>query len=197
MSGAIPRGYHSRMKRKCDHCENEATVHEVMIRSGQKVEKHLCESCAREEGIAAQSQAPIADLITKFVISQAVGEKAQSKTGVCPSCGMSFNDFRQHGLLGCPECYTAFEKSLGPMIERAHEGATHHIGKSPKRAGGCADRQQRIVLLRKQLNEAIIAEQYERAASLRDQLLHVEKEPADTVVPHRVAKPRQGRERNP
>lgn len=161
------------MKRKCDRCENEATVHEVMIRNGQKVEKHLCENCAREEGIAVQQHAPVSELITKFVMAQAGG--AQTKAGACPECGMSFTEFRSSGMLGCPECYKEFENQLGPLIERAHEGGTHHVGKAPKRVGGSVDRQERITTLRKQLGEAIVAEQYERAATLRDQLLHVEK----------------------
>lgn len=163
------------MKRKCDRCENEATVHEVVIRNGEKAEKHLCESCAREGGVALGATAPITDLITKFVISQAKGEKPATKSGACAECGLTFAEFRQHGLLGCPECYTAFEPQLSSMIERAHEGATHHVGKTPKRAGGGApSRHERIMRLRKELSEAIGSEQYERAASLRDQLMHVE-----------------------
>ncbi|MDX2115759.1 MAG: UvrB/UvrC motif-containing protein [Planctomycetota bacterium] len=164
------------MKRKCDRCSAEATVHEVMIRNGEKVEKHLCEACAREEGVAVASHAPINELITSFVMSQA-GAQPAAKPGACAGCGMNFAEFRQSGLLGCSECYKAFEPQLGPMIERAHEGATHHTGKTPRRGVGAVDRQERIVVLRRQLSEAIAAEQYERAAALRDELLHVEKSP--------------------
>lgn len=166
------------MKRKCDRCENESTVHEVMIKGGQKVEKHLCENCAREEGIAVHTHAPINELITKFVMAQA-GQPAPVKAGSCPGCGMSFAEFREGGVLGCPECYRAFEGQLGPLVERAHEGGTHHVGKTPKRVVGVADRAERIVALRKQLSDAIAAEQYERAANLRDQLMHVEKPSVD------------------
>ncbi len=170
------------MKRKCDKCDQEATVHEVTIKGGQKLEKHLCESCAREDGIAIQAHQPISELITKFVMSQGGVEKGagageESKVSGCPECGMSFAEFRQQGVLGCPGCYAAFEEQLGPLIERAHEGGTHHLGKAPRRAGGSIDRNQRIVAIRKQLSDAIEAEQYERAAALRDQLLGVEKDP--------------------
>lgn len=160
------------MRRKCDRCDNEAVVHEVTIRDGQKVEKHLCESCAHQEGVAKQ-HAPISDLITKFVLAQASGTPT-ARPASCPTCGMTFHEFRQQGLLGCPACYKAFEEQLGPMIERAHEGATHHVGKVPRRGAPAPDRQQRIVALRRQLQEAIDAEQYERAATLRDELLSVE-----------------------
>lgn len=163
------------MKRKCDSCEREATVHEVTIRNGEKVEKHLCDECARSHGLAVQQHAPIDQLITKFVMSQSGQPAAPAKAGTCTTCGLTFNDFRQNGLLGCPDCYKAFEPQIGPLIERAHEGATHHVGKSPRRVAGAADRQERIRVLRKQLAEAIAAEQYERAARLRDELLTAEK----------------------
>jgi protein arginine kinase activator len=166
------------MKRKCDRCDHEATVHEVVIRNGHKVEKHLCESCAREEGVAVQ-HLPISDLLTKFVAAQAGAEKPPAKSGVCPGCGLTFTEFRQQGLLGCAECYGAFEQPLRTMIERAHEGATHHVGKSPRRTGGTRDREERLSALRKQLREAIAAEQYERAASLRDQMLHADRPRAE------------------
>ena len=161
------------MKRKCDRCENESTVHEVTIRDGKKIEKHLCEQCAKQDGLAVQSHAPINEIITKFVLSH--GAAAPTRTPTCASCGLSFAEFRQHGLLGCAECYSAFEPQLGPLIERAHEGGTHHVGKTPRRGGGSVDRQLRIVTLRKQLSDAIAAEQYEKAASLRDELLNVDK----------------------
>lgn len=172
------------MKRKCDKCDQEATVHEVTIKSGQKVEKHLCESCAREEGIAIQSNQPISELITKFVMSHA-GARPEQGALTCGECGLTFVEFRQQGILGCHACYSAFEEQLGSMIERAHEGATHHLGKTPRRAGGAIDRQKRIVALRKQLSDAIEAEQYERAASLRDQLLTIEK---DDALPDRASR---------
>lgn len=179
------------MKRKCDRCDNEAIVHEVTIKGGQKVEKHLCESCAREEGVAKQQHAPISNLITKFVLAQAAGAPT-ARAASCPTCGMTFHEFRQQGLLGCPDCYKAFEQQLGPMIERAHEGATHHVGKVPRRGAPAPDRQQRIVALRRQLQEAIDAEQYERAAAIRDELIHAEHQRPEE---RRPGGKRTGRER--
>jgi len=163
------------MKHKCDRCSRDATVTEVTVRNGQKIERHLCEQCAAEEGIAIQQpHAPINELITKFVMTTADAQVAPARTPACQTCGLTFADFRQRGLLGCPACYKAFEQHLGPLLERAHEGATHHTGKLPRRAGQSVDRQQRLTVLRKQLTDAIAQEQYERAASLRDELLQVE-----------------------
>lgn len=157
---------------KCDHCENEATVHEVTVRKGKKVEKHLCEQCAKKDGIAVQSHTPINALFSKYVLSSA-GEEEDEHAAVCPVCEMTFSEFRQHGLLGCPCCYETFEEQVGPLIERAQEGATHHVGKTPARSTAAIDRQRMIATLRKQLSAALQTEHYERAAELRDELQRV------------------------
>ena len=160
------------MKRKCDHCDDEATVHEVVIKNGSKVEKHLCEQHAKEDGITVHTHAPINELITKFVMSQAGQDPAATLEEVCcPDCSMTWHEFRQHGLVGCGRCYSTFESKLSRVIERAHEGGTHHVGKAPRGSEGLIHREHRITALRKQLSEAIAAEHYERAATLRDELL--------------------------
>lgn len=162
------------MKRKCDLCDREATVHDLTIKNGRQVEKHLCEQCAKDEGVAVQQHAPINELITKFVLSHAGVTDAAKPVGACPSCGMTFADFKSTAQLGCAACYVAFEAQLSPVLERSHEGATHHVGKSPGRREGAGERLERIRLLRKQLSDAVAAEQYERAAALRDELTSAE-----------------------
>lgn len=158
---------------KCDRCQNEATVHEVTVHKGKKVEKHLCEQCAKTDGIAIQSHPPIAEMLSKFVLSSVTGEKTGKGQQTCEGCGMSYGDFRQTGLLGCEQCYDAFEEHLGPLLERAQEGGSHHVGKTPRRGGGELDRGKVVATLRKQLLDAIAAEHYEKAAELRDRLRSV------------------------
>lgn len=157
-------------------CGAEATVHETLIRNGKKVERHLCEKCARKQGIVYQTPVPINELLSKIVMSQGLSssEPAAAKPGVCPGCAMTWAKFRQQGLLGCGECYKTFEKELMPLIERAHEGGATHTGKAPRRAGSRSEvLHGRLASLRRQLQDAVAAEQYERAASLRDQLREV------------------------
>lgn len=180
---------------KCDRCDNDATVHEVTVRNGVKVEKHLCEACAAGEGIAG---ATLGELLTKFMTQDAeVGAKPKHvhkpRIIACSGCGFTFDQFRQAGLLGCPACYKAFEALLTPLIERAHEGATQHTGKVPRRIAARAagqedsaateaavvraqlrERQERLKVLQRQLDEAVRGEQYELAARLRDQIRKVD-----------------------
>lgn len=155
-------------------CPNEATVSETVIRGGKRVEKHLCEQCARKQGLVVQQHVPISELLSKFVVQQSGGAaKSAEKSAHCPSCSMTWAQFRQNGVLGCAECYRAFESDLSPLIERAHEGGTHHVGKAPRRAGGAAAAQvvqTRLAAIRRELEQAVATEQYERAARLRDEL---------------------------
>jgi len=154
---------------KCDQCDNPAVVHEVTLKDGVKTEIHLCHEHAQEAGIAMPTHQPINQLLTQFVSSYTSRARKSSKK-TCSGCGMTFARFRQTGALGCPDCYEAFDDHLTPLIERAQNGATHHRGKTPNRAGASVDRQLLITQLVKELDQAVGAEQYERAAQLRDKL---------------------------
>jgi len=161
------------MKKKCDKCDKPATIHLTEIVNGQKIEKHLCEDCAEAEGITIKANIPISQLLEDFVL-QTVGEGesegAPSAALACEVCGMTFSEFREKGLLGCPNDYEAFSEQLLPMLARAQDGSTQHVGKTPRRAGSAQQKQMAILRLRSQLKNAIASEQYERAAQLRDQI---------------------------
>lgn len=182
----------------CESCgEREATYHEVVVRQGKMGERHLCELCARRaaaEGMSqtggAQAPTPaesVQQLVTGLVLGKHAPAPAAPKATSCPECGLTYAQFRERELLGCPGCYDAFERQLSPLLERTHEGATHHVGKTPRGAlerrraeggegaeeavlGDVRERAARIATLRKQLDEALGAEKYERAAILRDEI---------------------------
>jgi protein arginine kinase activator len=157
---------------KCDNCNKAATVHLTEIKNGKKLEKHLCEQCAAQnEGLPVKSHTPINELLTNFVMAHSGIQKETGTT--CENCGITWAEFRQSGLLGCESDYALFERDLTPLLQRAHEGATHHIGKVPARRGGSGVPAKRAVdlsKLRKELARAVEAEDYERAAKLRDQI---------------------------
>lgn len=160
-------------------CNRPATHHSVEIIKGEKIEKHLCDLHAAEEGMSIKSaHVPISEMLTNFVKLQSTGGAPKLPGGelVCESCGLSFADFRESSLLGCPSCYSEFEQPLGSLLERAHEGGTHHIGKVPRRAGVGEQRQMALQRLRRQLDDAVSAEDYELAARLRDDIKRVEQE---------------------
>jgi len=159
---------------KCDRCDNPASVHLIEVVDGQKVEKHLCEQHAIEDGVQVQAtHAPINELLEKFVLKHS-GSEQDVREISCDNCGMTYARFRKHGLLGCPRCYEVYADQLAVLLKRAHEGADQHIGKVPERAGADEARQQRLMQLRRELDRAVAAEQYERAARLRDQVRRAE-----------------------
>ncbi|MHC4995890.1 MAG: UvrB/UvrC motif-containing protein [Planctomycetota bacterium] len=156
---------------KCDLCDKSATVHLIEIQGGQKIEKHLCEDHAAQEGVAVKTtQAPINELLEKFVLKHSETDTSKVADLVCECCGLSYEEFRKGGLLGCPDCYEAFGHPLQVLIERAHENADRHLGKVPRHAGVNEARQQTLLRLRSELEDAVASEQYELAASLHKKL---------------------------
>lgn len=171
------------MKRKCDKCDKPATHHSIEIVGGKKIEKNLCDFHAAEEGLTAKtSHTPVNKLLTNFVkLHSSPGE--ESTTGsppdeACEDCGMTFAEFREHSLLGCPACYNTFEKQLTPLLERAHEGGSHHVGKVPHRGGAREQLQVQLMRTRKRLDDAVATEDYELAARLRDEISQLEAQSA-------------------
>jgi len=158
------------MNHKCERCGKPATVHLTEIFGDQKVEKHLCDQCAAEEGSAAKAYVPIHQLLEDFVLR---GDSREDDT-TCDVCGMTYAEFRKEHRLGCPNDYEAFAQQLAPQLAIAHEGAREHIGKVPHRAGGDQQKQTALLRLRAQLKRAITVEDYERAAALRDQIRETE-----------------------
>lgn len=109
------------------------------------------------------------------------------QTRRCSLCGSSFDDIANRGKLGCAECYEQFGDRLAPTIERMH-GRTKHIGKLPGRPAAPnnpiqTERMEKkkearaadtLEELRNQLRMAVAAEEYEKAAVLRDRIKEME-----------------------
>ncbi|MGE3182964.1 MAG: UvrB/UvrC motif-containing protein [Phycisphaerae bacterium] len=160
----------------CERCEkSQATFHLTNIEpDGEKSERHLCDSCADEEGFIphAKSAVDISMYLETFLTAPKAGA---AKDLICEECGISYHEFRKSGSLGCPHDYDAFKDPLSKLLRRVHDGGTTHIGKttgvaqSPKK-----DAAREIRTLRKQLDEAVKAEDYERAAALRDRISDME-----------------------
>jgi protein arginine kinase activator len=161
----------------CQACKKQpATVHLTDITpTGEKRERHLCDQCAQEEGVLPKVPAtvPVSEILSGLVLQKSIVQQLADLT--CPHCKLSFVEFRNSGLLGCPHDYEAFEKALLPLVERAHEGASHHIGKTPRRHAEPRHVESDLIRLRKELNRAVDDEQYEEAARIRDRISTLEK----------------------
>jgi protein arginine kinase activator len=158
----------------CQLCKSApATVHitDIPESAGENRERHLCESCAEEEGITMKQHEPINAILAKFV-QQKIGAESQELVKLsCPTCGISFREFRKEGLFGCPHDYRVFNEHIQPLIQKAHGGGLRHVGKVPKRLRDTATSDKSNLLrLQRQLSEAVDREDYEFAADLRDQI---------------------------
>ena len=171
----------------CDLCkQNQATVHLTEIVDEQMSEMHLCEECASQKGAQMESHFGLSDLLAGLAdFGKATGTEELTETKVCPSCNLSYEEFRKIGRLGCAECYTTFKRSLSSLLKRIH-GSTQHVGKTPEltAATGAAPApkphappkpRSELAELRRKLAQAIDQEAFEEAAKLRDQIREYEK----------------------
>ncbi len=62
---------------------------------------------------------------------------------------------------------------LEPLLQNIHN-AKMHKGKRPSRNTGSPDRQHRLIQLRREMQEAVQKEQYEKASQLRDAIRQLE-----------------------
>jgi protein arginine kinase activator len=88
----------------------------------------------------------------------------------CPQCGLLYSEFRETGLLGCPHCYEAFRPQLEFFLKRV-SGFSRHGGKpyikSPA-ALPIADIKFNVKIMKSDLKSAVMHEDFEKAAKLRD-----------------------------
>ena len=167
----------SEMDRVCDrpNCVNPARVHLTEVVDNKMSTQYLCKSCAEEKGLDAGSGQgdAIAEFLEQLTQGDGVGEESTAAEP-CSFCGLSLDGFRETGRLGCPHCYTAFEPGLRRLLNRIH-GAARHAGKvylPPDPAA--AERDRRLDDLRRRLRSAVETEDFERAATLRDQIREME-----------------------
>jgi protein arginine kinase activator len=162
----------------CQICkDNTATIHLTEIEHGQRTETHLCQQCAQKQGLAVQAQIPLNELLSNLLAAAKSVPDAKDKAAgfsgpdePCPACGMTLRQFSETSLLGCPQDYQHFNKELLPLIERSHAGHSQHCGKTPSHAGKQQKNEVELANLRRQLEQAVRAEDYETAAQLRDQI---------------------------
>jgi protein arginine kinase activator len=159
----------------CDQCrEREAVIHLTQIVNDQVTTLHLCEKCAAEKGVdspGAHAKTPLGTLIGAMGKSPEQAPAPRS-SDVCTRCGGTFQDFRETGRLGCPDCYRSFETPLRDLLRRLH-GSTHHLGEryaEHEPAATVVVDHEQAADLREQLRLAVETENFELAAELRDRL---------------------------
>ncbi len=160
----------------CESChQNEASVHVTQVVDG-KVEKfHLCEKCAARKGIDVHTgQMDLSGMMENLKdglvhLKDEVSPRRGLKSTVCPVCGMTRNEILKKGRLGCENCYDSFAAEMLPVIVSLQH-SDQHMGKVPTRSSTRMKTSVELIRLRRDLDQAVAGENYERAAQLRDQI---------------------------
>lgn len=151
----------------CDVCkQREANVVMQTLTNGQIITRSMCAECAKK----ARS-----DLARAFMnigihfqglqrqAAAAAKEKSEAPVAICRACGMLLSELEDATALGCPACYEAFRSQIAARFfqtDKPEQPESDHDASS-------LGEEQQIML---QLEHAVVSEDYEKAAELRDRL---------------------------
>jgi protein arginine kinase activator len=111
----------------------------------------------------------LADLLLGLGAAQEIEQSSGGGEIKCPHCGFTQADFKKAGRLGCSECYKVFADGLEGLLKTMHKG-TRHVGKVPTIYRQSQDMAEKLKGLQKKLEKAIANEDFEAAATLRDEV---------------------------
>ena len=172
----------------CDICKKrEATIHIKEVKNGKCVSTNLCTECAKEKELAGGLGAfgfNLAEVIFNVGKMSEADKKADASEDknnkevrekesslICPECGWNLAKMRRSGgKLGCSRCYTVFAKWVSMAVEQVQRSSVH-VGKRPEKCGRSANAVKlEMDKLQLELASAVSADEYERAAQLRDRI---------------------------
>lgn len=177
----------------CQVCQkNEVSMKITRIVDGTPTEYSVCEDCAPSISpnyakIQKKQQAKklsVENLLKDLLAKQAegAGEGAAPVSDVedtsCLECGLSFSRYRETYMLGCPSCYDAFGDRLVEDLIKIH-GASEHVSDEPAANGAsrrAGDMQAQLRVLRRELDECVEAENFDRAAQIRDRIRQLQQQ---------------------
>ncbi len=155
----------------CEECgKNQATVSITVTTGNGTNTRRLCPECMKKMEFNLV-KGDIQSFLSSVLSVLGSEKKTEKPSIVCSACGLSFAEYEHTGRLGCAQCYRDFAEQLKPSLQKIH-GRTQHAGRKPKSyvPDPQQERSQRISELRKQMDDAVAAENFEEAARLRDEL---------------------------
>ena len=157
----------------CQSCgKRQATTHIKTILNGELKEYDLCPECAEKMGYGSFFGNVGFDLDKLF--GSFMGGFTAKPAKRCQCCGSSFEDIAKSGKVGCANCYEVFYEELLPSVQRIH-GKTSHTGKLAHSAGTQVKIRNELAKLKSELERAVKAQEFEKAAELRDQIKELER----------------------
>lgn len=168
----------------CDKCKlKQASVHYRYNDNGKVTEMHLCQNCAKEEGLLNDGESLMyqnnnGSLFGSNFFSIPFGGILDSKPKnvnlrVCSSCGMSEIEFRNSGKFGCEKCYSVFKDLVYEMLLKLHS-STEYKGKIPAAYNEKISVSKKLEKLKEDMADAVLKQEYEEAARIRDVIKKLE-----------------------
>ena len=168
---------------QCQRCsKKKATVFYRESVNGRVKALRLCGECAE----VLEQAGELEDMGTVLSVSPSpllvcdeggwplpLSADEADKPAVCPHCGGDFTEMAEQGRLGCSACYTVFGDRLAAPLQILH-GRVTHAGRVSAGYKARKETERRLLDLRERLRLAVSAEEYERAAALRDEIRGLE-----------------------
>ncbi|MBR6808182.1 MAG: UvrB/UvrC motif-containing protein [Clostridia bacterium] len=173
---------------RCEKCQkNNVSVYYKETVNGKTTAMGLCKECASElmgddnKSFYSKSYEEFKSLFESLFGLPTPNEKTfVGEPKKCNLCQSSFSDLVSSGKAGCPMCYRVFADELIPTVSKIH-GNTTHVGLVPDRYRAGFERKDKIKKLEAELKEAVANEEYEKAASLRDELKTLRDETSENI----------------
>jgi len=169
----------------CEKCKkNEAKINLITVVNGQKHEIWLCENCVKDissipffgsigQNVNFPFQGMLTEILSNVDSNKVNIDNNKIKEIVCSNCGLTYDEFKKSGKLGCSDCYKEFKVVLEPRIKSLQAGVKH-VGKIPNMKGKELIRRRKLKDLKEEMQKLIVDEEYERAAIVRDEIKKLE-----------------------
>ncbi|MCK4572825.1 MAG: UvrB/UvrC motif-containing protein [candidate division Zixibacteria bacterium] len=174
----------------CQDCKKrEAQVHLTQVVNNEKMSLSLCKECAAARGFHSpldNMPFPLAEILSGLAAElPGIDGMTSAEDLTCPECGLTFDKFTRQGRFGCGQCYNTFRNRLEPIMRKI-QGASLHRGKTPQTTvtedSGVSSAIKEEERLEQELKKAIEAEDFERAAEIRDKLKSLKENQSDNKV---------------
>ena len=169
---------------KCSVCKNNNAVIHIREYTDIGVRKiNLCLECALKRGLNTavdNIDLLLADIIKKVLNISSNNNKSgkrsvkSSVSLICPSCGTTLHDFSKELKVGCPVCYTVFEKIIDLVIYN-NNNSLSYLGELPEDIKKVTLQRSKLRNLKLELKKSLDLEEYMKAAIIRDKINKLKK----------------------
>ena len=156
---------------KCDKCGKVSVYRSTLIVNGVSQTTNLCRDCAIKEGVFVSEPTSLFDELFSPFIGFMPFERVEDIT--CPVCKTTLKQFKTTGLLGCSNCYDAFDKEISKIVGKIAPH-TEHKQESIKPIKTKQTSEDKIAELKKELALAVKEERYEDAGKIKKQIQKLE-----------------------